>query len=83
MRNTWEGDYSPAKQFNLYPIGCDEGSVPDREEVAEVGAPPEIISGKTASGKLGGECHLISVDQRNETSTYSSVHKRQVRDSFF
>jgi len=44
--------HSPAEQFNLYPIGCDKSTVPNREETAEVGAPPEVISGETAGGEL-------------------------------
>ena len=56
-RNTGRGMesfYSPTEQFNLYPIGCDESTVANREETAEVGAPPEVISGKTTDGKLQG-----------------------------
>ena len=54
-RGTGDGKfsyYSPTEQFNLYPIGCDKSTVPNREETAEVGAPPEVISGETARGEL-------------------------------
>lgn len=50
--------YLPTEQFNLYPIGCDKSAVAKREKTAEIRTPPEVVSSKTTSGELCGNCEL-------------------------
>lgn len=55
-----ESENSPSEHLGLGPISCDENPVPQREELGEVGRPPEVVGRETSNGQVTTHHRQIS-----------------------